>query len=128
MESPPPDLLIVYNARSGVFSALADALHKAISPDTYPCSLCAVTYGAVSMRGEWRAFLDRLPGAKRFYHSDDFAAAFPGLAIRLPAILVQQGSGIPRVLVDAGELNTVTDLAALMAMVGDRLRTGAPVG
>ena len=77
--------------------ALADALHKAISPATYPCSLCAVTYGAVSMRGAWRSFLESLPNARRFYHRDDFAADFPGFEVALPAILTHRQGETPMV-------------------------------
>ena len=116
------ELLIVYNANSGPFAALADALHKAISPATYSCSLCAVTYGPVAMRGEWRRFLDSLPLAKRFYHRDDFAAAYPGLTIALPAILLREGAEAPRVLVLAEELDESRDLTSLIELLRQRLR------
>lgn len=116
-----PDLLIVYNANSGPFAALADALHKAIAPATYPCSLCAVTYGAVAMKGPWRRFLGSVPNAKRFYHRDDFAAAFPGVAVPLPAILTHREGEMPVVLVTAAELDGTQDLAALIELVRARL-------
>lgn len=119
--APGDELIIVYNADSGAFGALADALHKVLSPATYPCSLCAVTYGAVSMRGPWRAFLGSLPQRKRFFHRDDFAAAFPQAAIALPAILVRHGGGDPVVLVSAAELDDAADLSALIALVRARL-------
>lgn len=121
MASDPPDLLIVYNADGGPFAMLADALHKVVSPATYPCSLCAVTYGPVAMRGEWRAFLDRLPNAKRFYHRDDFAADFPGVALKLPAILTHRAGERPAVLVGATELDVVPDLPSLIDLVERRL-------
>lgn len=121
MTEAPPDILIVYNARGGAFAVLADALHKIVSPETYPCSLCAVTYGPVAMRGEWRRFLGTLPNAKRFYHSDDFAAAFPGLEVPLPAILVQRGDEAPRELVTAAELDAAAGLPELIALVERRL-------
>ncbi|WP_240782097.1 hypothetical protein [Qipengyuania sediminis] len=115
------ELIIVYNADGGPFAALADMLHKAISPETYSCSLCAVTYGPVAMRGEWRRFLGGLLLAKRFFHRDDFAVAFPGLAISLPAILLREGADTPCVLVSAQELDAASDLAALIALVRQRL-------
>ena len=117
----PPDILIVYNARSGAFAALADALHKIVSPETYPCSLCAVTYGPVAMRGEWRRFLATLPNAKRFFHTDDLAAAFPGIDVPPPAILTQHGEEAPRELVKAAELDAAADLPELIALVERRL-------
>lgn len=121
MTEAPPDILIVYNARSGAFAALADAVHKIVSPETYPCSLCAVTYGPVAMRGEWRRFLESLPNARRFYHADDFAAAFPDVDVPLPAILTQHGEEPPRELVKAAELDAAAGLPELIALVARRL-------
>ena len=42
-------LILVYNADSGFFNALADSAHKLLSPSTYDCRLCALTYGAIQM-------------------------------------------------------------------------------
>ena len=109
-----PTLVFVYNAADGVFAAIGDAIHKAVSPDTYPCSLCAITYGAVSMRPEWRAYLRTLPYPTRFLHRGEFTRAYPGVAVPLPAILLDAGHGDPRVLVDAGTLNGVGDIEELI--------------
>ncbi|WP_086606531.1 hypothetical protein [Erythrobacter donghaensis] len=114
-------LILVYNADSGLLNAVKDAVWKVVRPATYPCSLCALTYGWVSMHGAWRAFLETQPLAKVFHHKDDFAAAFPGLAISLPAILVAEGEGAPQVLVSAQELDALSDLEALIALVSQRL-------
>jgi len=103
------------------FSAISDAVHKIVSPSTYPCALCAVTYGAMAMRREWRAFLDSLPMAKRFHHRDDFARAWPGLAVALPAILVQRGNAAPEMLLDAAALDRIDTLPALIEAVRRRL-------
>ena len=82
------ELVFVYNAPDGVIAALGDMIHKIVSPSTYPCSLCAVTYGAVAMRRDWKTYLARLPHRIKFYHRDGFARAFPGLDIAPPAILI----------------------------------------
>jgi hypothetical protein len=109
-----PTLLIVYNAGEGLFAALGDAVHKAVSPATYPCSLCAVSYGAVRMRPEWRAHLRALPYATRFYHRPDFRRAYPTMAaLPLPAILLEDEAG-PRVVLGAATLNTLPDVEGLI--------------
>jgi hypothetical protein len=124
MTSPAARLILVYNADGGLLNAVKDMLHKIISPASYPCSLCALTHGPVAMRGRWRHFLAALPQDKAFHHRDDFAIAFPGLAVPLPAILVAVGDGVPQVLVSAAELDALEDLDALIAVVASRL--GAP--
>jgi hypothetical protein len=121
MTNPHHRLILVYNANGGVLNGLRDSVWKAFRPSTYPCSLCALTYGWVSMHGPWRQFLDGLPQAKVFHHKDDFAAAFPGLTVALPAILLASADGAPQVLVSAAELDALPDLDALIALVDARL-------
>jgi hypothetical protein len=114
-------LILVYNADSGLLNALIHAVHKAVRPETYECSLCAITYGAVSMRGEWRRFLDSLPMEKLFHHRDDFALAFPGHEIDLAAILWRENEREPEVLVSADDLDRVSSLEELIDLTIDRL-------
>ncbi len=114
MVGEPTTLVFVYNAADGVFAAIGDAVHKVVSPDTYPCSLCAITYGALRMRPEWRAYLRSLPYPARFLHRREFARAYPGVAVPLPAILLDPGNDDPRILVDAGTLDGVGDVEALI--------------
>lgn len=119
-------LIFVYNAPDGIGAALIDAAHKLISPATYPCSLCAVTYGAVAMRRDWKAYLARLPHPVKFYHRDGFARAFPEVDVALPAILIADAGAQPRVLVDAATLDKQTDVASLIATLEAAL--SAPPG
>lgn len=121
MSSSAARLILVYNADNGLLNAVKDALWKVLRPATYPCSLCALTYGWVSMHGRWRRFLGQLPQAKVFHHRDDFALAFPGLQVALPAILLAESGGEPQVLVSAAELDALPDLEALIALVAARL-------
>lgn len=119
---PEPRLILVYNADSGWLNAAKDAVWKVVRPATYPCSLCALTYGWVAMHGRWRRFLEQVPMAKVFHHKDDFAAAFPGIAVALPVILLAEDGAPPRVLVSAAELDALADLDALIALVEARLK------
>lgn len=117
-------LIFVYNADEGVVAALGDALHKLLSPATYPCSLCAVSYGAVRMRPAWAAYLKALPYATRFHHRPDFRRACPDFAaLPLPAILLDDGGG-PCVLIDAAALDGVGDVAGLIAAMEAALAKG----
>lgn len=117
----PDRLILVYNADGGLINAAKDAIWKVVRPSTYPCSLCALTYGWVAMHGRWRRFLAGLPHQKVFHHKDDFALAFLGVAVALPAILLATGKGPPQVLVSAAELDVLPDLDALIVLVAARL-------
>lgn len=121
MNRPAPRLIIVYNADTGWLNALKEMVLKIVAPASYPCSLCALTYGWVSMRRKWRCFLGRLPYTKVFHHRDDFTVAFPELNVALPAILLVEGRPRPQVLVSANELDALDNLDALIALVEKRL-------
>ena len=114
-------LLLVYNADGGIISMVKDAVHKLVSPDTYPCSLCAITYGPVSMRADWSRFLKSLPLDIVFHYKDDFAQAYPGHETALPAILIATEDAPPRLLVSASELDALNDQIQLMQLVTDRI-------
>lgn len=121
MTSPQSRLILVYDADSGMLNMVKDAVWKVVRPSTYLCSLCALTYGWVSMHGSWRRFLDRLPHTKVFHHKDDFSAAFPGQQVALPVILLAPADDAPQVLVSAAELDALPDLGALIALVEARV-------
>ncbi len=116
-----PTLIFVYNANGGVLSALGDMVYKIVSPATYPCSLCALTYGPFAMRGEWRRFLSHLRYAKLFLYRDELRQDLGMHDLALPAILLARGPGEPEVLISAGELNGLPDLDAMIALVDERL-------
>jgi hypothetical protein len=120
-----PTLIFVYNANGGVLSALGDMVHKIVSPATYPCSLCALTYGAVSMRGEWRQFLDGTGLPTLFLYRDDFRRDLDDRDLALPVILLGGEAPVPQVLVSADELDALPDLPTLIALIKARLAAHA---
>jgi len=117
----PHRLLFVYNADGGLLSGLKDAFHKILSPATYPCSLCAVTHGATSMRPEWKAFIKTLPVAVEFLHRDEFVRGYPQWrAQKLPAAFAVGEDGLLTAFIDASEMDAA-DLNGLMQLVQQRL-------
>lgn len=115
-------LILVYNADGGLLNAAGDAVHKLLNPETYPCSLCALTYGAVAMHDAWRAFLGSTGLPVLFLYRDEFRAELDGRDLPLPAILLGAPSGgPPEVLVSAAELDALADLPALIDLVRARL-------
>lgn len=119
MDKPPPlktidKLIFVYNADGGLVQGLLDTIHKTLSPSTYACSLCAITYGAVRIDPKWRAWLKTLPMPAVFLHKDEIARELPGLESPLPVVLASRGER-REVLLDAARLKTLRDVDALIA-------------
>ncbi|MFZ4647496.1 MAG: hypothetical protein ACOYNP_17205 [Gemmataceae bacterium] len=113
-------LVIVYNANAGIAAGVMDSVHKIVSPSTYPCQLCAVTYGLTSMKRDWRVFLDGLGMELVFHHRPDFREAYPQAADwPLPLVAVEEG-GVLRELVSAADFVWITDLASLIGTVRER--------
>ena len=65
-------LVFVYNADSGLFGTATDFTHKILSPSTYRCRLCALTYGNFTIKDEWKSFIAQLPFSITFLHKNDF--------------------------------------------------------
>ena len=108
-------LVFVYNAESGLLNTLRDGLHKALRPETYPCSLCALTYGAVSMKRPWAAFVATLPLPVLFRYRDT-AQAWLGPNATLPQLL-RVSDDVATLLLDAEAIDACEDLTELMARV-----------
>ena len=119
-----PTLVLVYNADSGVFNTLADAAHKIFSPRTYACNLCALTYGAARMRGEWKEFLDGLGLPLEFLHADELAERYGLKGFKLPAAFTKDGAGLS-VLAGADAINACRTLDDLERLILEGLAGGA---
>ena len=113
----PDRLIFIYNADGGIVQGIMDSIHKTMSPSTYPCSLCAITYGAFTMDRRWRAWLKALPMPSLFYHKDDS----PYRDVALPVVLVER-RGQVEPLVPADRLNALDSVDALIAAIEVQLQ------
>ncbi len=69
-------LVFVYNADSGMLNLMKDIAHKLLSPSTYPCSLCDLTYSAFGERKSWIRFRKALPVSQQYLHIDEFVSQY----------------------------------------------------
>lgn len=120
-----PTLLFVYNADSGPLNALFDFGHKIISPGTYPCSLCRLTYGTFGMRREWREFTQGLGVPLEFLHADELKERYGTQDAPLPAVFLRRERFEP--LLTRLELDRLGSLGELKAAV-TRALTSASLG
>lgn len=114
-------LIFVYNADSDFVSSVKDTAHKFMSPGTYPCNLCKLTYPLISMNREWKKFIKSLPCEVEFLHRDEFHKQYPGQEnVQLPAVFQEDASGI-RLFINQAEINKAKNLAELIKIVGGYL-------
>jgi hypothetical protein len=114
-------LIFVYNAKAGFLNGMMDSIHKTVSPDTYECSLCAVTHGFFTMDKAWRAYLKSLPYEASFYHRPDFRAQFPADADQALPLIALEEAGALKILVGPADLKSCKDSNALAAMIDAKL-------
>lgn len=107
-------LIFVYNAESGKLNALLDIAHKILKPETYQCSLCALTHDALS---EKKAWLDFKAGSRlemEFLHKDEFEQQY-GQTRDYPVIL--ESSDPLRVLIGPDELSRFENVEGLIKRI-----------
>lgn len=115
------ELIFIYNADSGWFNAVSDFAHKLISPSTYACSLCKITYGHMGMKKQWRQFIEQLPYHTTFLHKDEIKALSLPIPDVLPAILLREEGASPKVVMGAESLNQMKDIHTLQQQLEKRL-------
>ncbi len=116
-----PKVIFVYNAQSGVLSALSDYVHKIVSPDTYECQLCTVTYGNLGMRSTWKNYVESLSAQVVFTYKDKLRDDQPLMKqATLPAAFVVTG-GETKLAVNADAMNACQSEADLIAVCREKI-------
>ena len=117
----PPDrhIVFVYNADSDFIEALKDGVMKALSPSTYPCRLCALTFGLATMRPRWRRFVDGLGVRVEFLHRDEFRERYGESEAGYPPAYIVRGEAL-ETFIGIEEMNAAESLDDLMAMVREK--------
>jgi hypothetical protein len=118
-------LLFIYNANSGKLNLYKDIAHKIFSPQTYPCSLCAITFGVLKENESWKNFREHSDLTMEFYHMDEFMAKYRSKWLKkfdFPVILAENSEDL-EVLIFNEELDTLKDSQELIAIIQERLIT-----
>ncbi len=107
-------LIFVYNAESGKLNALFDIAHKVLKPETYQCSLCALTHDALSEKKAWSDFKARTRLEIEFLHKDEFEQRYEQTR-DYPVIL--ENAGPLRTLIGPIELNRLNNVEELIRRI-----------
>ena len=115
-------LLFVYNATSGVANALLDSVHKVVSPSTYQCNLCDITFGLVSENKAWKQFRESSDIEMVFLHKDEFLKAYRSKWLpkyEFPIVLIEEENGF-EVYITSEVINSLKDSDALIQEIAKR--------
>ena len=113
-------LIFAYNADSGPLNGLIDAAHKIISPQTYQCNLCAITYSHFGMRKEWKQFVKTLDIKVEFLHRNELIKQYAIKETKLPAIFSKDNDTLA-LKISADEINTCHTLQDLIFLIKARM-------
>ncbi|WP_419212429.1 GTPase [Maribacter sp. X9] len=115
-------ILFIYNANSDAGSRLLDFAHKIMSPATYDCQLCSLTFGKFAEKKQWKVFRKSLLAngyELSFLHKDEFQKSYKskfGHAFTFPIILLETEYDL-EVMVTTAQLNGLENVEELIAVV-----------
>ncbi len=114
----PVKYVFVYNAQSGRLHGLMDAAHKLLSPSTYACKLCALTYDVWSENETWKTFRESFPVSLEFLHIDEFKKNYPEAFKKFdnfPFVLMLNADASWKIFISREDFEKMTSLEDLMA-------------
>ena len=112
-------LIFVYNADSGLRNAIKDSAHKILSPKTYQCKLCELTYGPFKEKKKWKAFRKNSNVEMKFLHADEFELLYKSKfrpAFELPVVLLENQYDL-EVLISSKTFESIETLETLMSKI-----------
>ncbi|MEL6810580.1 MAG: GTPase [Bacteroidota bacterium] len=115
-------LLFVYNANSGFLDKIIDNARKIVSPSTYECNLCAITFGNFTEDELWKAFRENTHIAMEFYHKDEFLEKYKSKWLPrydFPLILTEGNTDL-ELFIPAEDLNALSSSEELIEEISKR--------
>ena len=114
-------IIFVYNASDDFLSVGFDFFHKIVSPQTYQCSLCKITYGNISMKNQWRDYIQDLDYNVEFLYKNNFSQYHPNLElIDVPSAFTSDGRVYTQII-SKKEFNSLSDLDSLIELINEKI-------
>ncbi len=114
-------IVFVYNANSGLMNTVLDIGHKIISPDTYECNLCNITYGILKENQEWKAFRESSTDELEFLHKDEFEQKY-GQVRDYPIVFMSNKNNELYELINKDELNKMQSAKELIEKLQEAIK------
>ena len=99
-----------------------DSMHKVISPKTYDCNLCDITFGVFTENKIWKKFREATQFEMEFLHKDEFKKQYAskfGYKFSYPIILATTENDL-EVFVGTNELNAMMNAEDLVTLLNKR--------
>jgi len=115
-------LIFVYNANSGAINSLLDSVHKIVSPATYDCNLCAITFGNFREDELWKAFREHSEHTMVFLHKDEFEKEYASKWLPkydFPIVLIATNAGL-EIFLTSKEIASLETSEALIERINQR--------
>ena len=114
------ELIFIYNAKSGLVNEFLDFSHKIVSPSTYNCNLCAISYGNFLMKKKWSNYISSLPVKSTFTYKDK-VSEYGYDNIELPSIIFQNDSR-SEVIISNDKINNLKNIEQLIELLNEELK------
>lgn len=111
-------LIFVYNAKGDIVHKAIDYAHKIISPKTYQCHLCALTYHHFGVKEAWEKFVNSVDEKIEFMHIGDFEKQYKKKS-EYPAVFRKED--VLEEIITSTEINTCDSLDQLIQLVSKKI-------
>ena len=103
--------------------AYIDSAHKIVSPSTYECNLCDITFGTFVENKIWKNFREESLLEMEFLHKDEFKKLYAskfGYAFDYPIVLMTSVDNL-EVFITTAELNALESAEELVSLIKTRI-------
>ena len=114
-------LIFIYNASDDLVSVSLDFVHKILSPSTYQCSLCKITYGNVSMRNKWKKYIYNSNYDFEFLYKNNYLEYHKDLKIENFPVAYKYNGNSYDIFISKEEFDSCDDLDSLIQIVNQKL-------
>ena len=117
-------LIFIYNAKSGLVNSIFDYVNKFVSPQTYSCNLCLITYDNMGKKDEWSNYLKSLSIEVIFAYKNNiknYIKSFKSTNENLPCAYLLNKDGF-KLFISNKEMNNVKNLSELIELVNRKLQ------
>ena len=94
---------------------MIDTGHKIVSPQTYTCNLCQMTYGLFKEKKEWKDYRKSSQDEMEFLHKDEFEKKY-NQKRNYPLVMCEKDGELNELISpkDLSKLSTIEELIKLV--------------